>query len=258
MATMPSKANPKPKIVSIHLVTGHTFRCYTDAMECELVIFDCDGVLVDSEAIANRCTAEAMTESGVPILAEDALKRFLGGKLTFIQKDVEAMIGRELGEDWVPKIYAKQFALYRKELRAIPGIDRALSRIADSGTKICVGSNGPVEKMDVTLGVTNLKRHFEGRIFSADMVGIPKPEPDLYLYCAERMGVAPENCVVVEDSPTGARAGISAGMRVFGYHADHGPEGLAAVGVHELFDDMAKLPELLGIATPDISSREVG
>lgn len=239
-------------------MTGHISGCYTGAMECELVIFDCDGVLVASEAIANRVIAAAMTEAGVEIMAEDALKRFLGGKLTFIQKDVEAMLGRELGEDWVPNIYAKQFKLYRKELRAIPGIDLALSRIADSGTKICVGSNGPVEKMDVTLGVTNLKRHFEGRIFSADMVGIPKPEPDLYLYCAERMGVTPERCVVVEDSPTGARAGIAAGMRVFGYHADHGPEGLADVGVHELFDDMARLPELLGIATPDIPSREVG
>ncbi|MEQ8334337.1 HAD family hydrolase [Nisaea sp.] len=232
--------------------------CYTDFMECELVIFDCDGVLVDSEAIANRCTAEAMTEAGVPILAEDALKQFLGGKLTFIQKDVEAMIGRELGEDWVPKIYAKQFALYRKELRAIAGIDRTLAVIADAGMKICVGSNGPVEKMDVTLGVTNLKRHFNGRIFSADMVGIPKPEPDLYLYCAERMRVAPERCVVVEDSPVGARAGIAAGMRVFGYHGPHDPEGLAAVGVHELFGDMTELPGLLGIANPDIPSREVG
>lgn len=227
-------------------------------MECDLVIFDCDGVLVDSEAIANRCTAEAITAAGVPIEAEEALKRFLGGKLTFIQKDVEAMIGRELGDDWVPNIYAKQFKLYRKELRAIPGIDSALVKITDAGLKICVGSNGPVEKMDVTLGVTNLKRHFHGRIFSADMVGIPKPEPDLYLYCAERMGIAPERCVVVEDSPVGARAGISAGMRVFGYSAAHGPEGLAAVGVHELFDNMSDLPGLLGIETPDVPSRDVG
>ncbi|WP_193181262.1 HAD family hydrolase [Nisaea sediminum] len=227
-------------------------------MECDLVIFDCDGVLVDSEAIANRCTAEAMTQAGVPILPEEALKRFLGGKLTFIQKDVEAMIGRELGDDWVPKIYAKQFALYRKELRAIPGIDRALTRISDAGKKICVGSNGPVEKMEVTLGVTNLKRHFRGAIFSADMVGIPKPQPDLYLYCAERMGVAPERCVVVEDSPTGARAGIAAGMRVFGYSAAHGPDGLAEVGVHALFDDMADLPGMLGIDAPELPEERFG
>ena len=227
-------------------------------MKCKLVIFDCDGVLVDSEGIANRCIAEAMTEAGVPIRAEDALKRFRGGKLTFIQKDVEAMTGRELGEDWVLKIYTKQLALYRKELRAIRGIERSVKALAEAGMKICVGSNAPMEKMDVTLGVTNLKRYFEGRIFSADMVGIPKPEPDLYLYCAERMGEAPENCVVVEDSPTGARAGISAGMRVFGYYADHGPEELSAVGVHELFDDMDDLPGLLGIANPNIPSREVG
>lgn len=227
-------------------------------MECDLVIFDCDGVLVDSEAIANRCTAEAISEAGLPILPEEALKRFLGGKLTFIQKDIEAMLGRELGDDWVPKIYAKQFELYRKELRAIPSIDYALTKLSEAGLKICVGSNGPVEKMDVTLGVTNLKRHFNGRVFSADMVGIPKPEPDLYLYCAERMGVAPERCVVVEDSPVGARAGLAAGMRVFGYHAAHGPDVLAEVGVQVLFDDMASLPGMLGIETPDIPDREVG
>lgn len=216
-------------------------------MTCELVIFDCDGVLVDSEAIANRITAEAISQLGLPMAPEEALKRFLGGKLTFIQKDIEAVLGRELGDAWVPSLYARQFEVYRRELKAIPGIESALMRISGSGLKICVGSNGPVEKMKVTLGITKLNRFFQDRVFSADMVGIPKPQPDLYLFCADQMGVPPDRCVVVEDSPVGARAGLAAGMRVLGYHAAHGPEGLAAVGVHALFDDMARLPDLLGL-----------
>lgn len=215
-------------------------------MNCDLVIFDCDGVLVDSEPIANRIIARALTAAGLPMDGEAALKQFLGGKLTFIQKDVEALLGRELGDDWVPNIYAEQFVAYERELKAIPGIAAALDRVAAAGLASCVGSNGPIEKMRVTLGVTGLWARFEGRVFSADMVGIPKPQPDLYLYCASRMGVEPGRCVVVEDSPTGARAGVAAGMRTLGYAADHGPDRLAAVGA-EPFSSMDDLPGLLGL-----------
>jgi HAD superfamily hydrolase (TIGR01509 family) len=216
-------------------------------MDWDLIIFDCDGVLVNSEPIGNRLIAEALTEAGLPMSADGAVYEFLGGKLTLIKIGAEEKLGRKLPDDWVERIYEKQFAEFHRSLEKIPGIDDVLDAIDAAGVLKCVGSNGPPNKMEVSLGVTGLYHRFQGRIFSADHVGVAKPAPDLYLYCAEKMGVDPARCVVVEDSPRGATAGVAAGMTVFGYGANSDVRKLRDVGCADVFTKMAALVGLLRV-----------
>ncbi len=214
-------------------------------MDYKLVIFDCDGVLVDSEAIGNRFISEALTLAGIPISAEGALSQFLGGKLTQIKKDAEKQLGFLLPANWVDEIYKKQFAEFRKNLKSISGIEDVLDVLERINIPVCVGSNGPLNKMEVSLGVTKLKDRFLGRIFSADQVESPKPAPDLYLYCADQMGVLPQHCLVIEDSPRGALAGVAAGMHVFGYTGGGDNSALKKVGCTKTFDTMQEIAAFL-------------
>ena len=214
-------------------------------MNYKLVIFDCDGVLVDSEAIGNRFISEALTLAGIPISAEGALSKFLGGKLTQIKEDAEKQLGFSLPANWVDEIYKKQFSEFRKNLKSISGIEDVLDVLERINTPVCVGSNGPLNKMEVSLGVTKLKDRFLGRIFSADQVANPKPAPDLYLYCADQMGVLPQHCLVIEDSPRGASAGVAAGMSVFGYTAGGDNSALKKVGCTKTFDTMQEIAAFL-------------
>ena len=214
-------------------------------MNYKLVIFDCDGVLVDSEAIGNRFISEALTLAGIPISAEGALSKFLGGKLTQIKEDAEKQLGFSLPANWVDEIYKKQFSEFRKNLKSISGIEDVLDVLERMNTPVCVGSNGPLNKMEVSLGVTKLKDRFLGRIFSADQVERPKPAPDLYLYCAQQMGVLPQDCLVIEDSPRGASAGVAAGMSVFGYTGGEGDSALKKVGCTKVFNTMREIATFL-------------
>ena len=214
-------------------------------MDYKLVIFDCDGVLVDSEAIGNRFISEALTLAGIPISAEGALSQFLGGKLTQIKEDAEKQLGFSLPSNWVDEIYKKQFSEFRKNLKSIDGIEDVLDVLERINIPICVGSNGPLNKMEVSLGVTKLRDRFLGRIFSADQVKKPKPAPDLYLYCADRMGVPPQYCLVIEDSPRGASAGVAAGMSVFGYSGGEYNSALKEVGCTKVFDTMQEIATFL-------------
>ena len=214
-------------------------------MNYKLVIFDCDGVLVDSEAIGNRFISEALTLAGIPISAEGALSQFLGGKLTQIKEDAEKQLGFSLPPNWVDEIYKKQFSEFRKNLKSISGIEDVLDVLERINTPVCVGSNGPLNKMEVSLGVTKLKDRYLGRIFSADQVEKPKPAPDLYLYCAEQMGVLPQHCLVIEDSPRGASAGVAAGMSVFGYTGGGDNSALKKVGCTKTFDTMQEIAAFL-------------
>ena len=212
-----------------------------------LVIFDCDGVLVDSEPIATRIIADALTRAGLAMTGEQALDRYLGGKLTKIKLMVEADLGIDLGDGWIDAVYQRQFDAFRAELTAIPGIVDVLDTLDEAGVPYCVGSNGPLYKMDVSLGVTGLHERLEHRIFSADMVPEPKPAPDLFLHAAASFDIPPIDVAVVEDSPPGVQAGVAAGMRVFGYGRDSGEERLDAAGAHATFTAMADLPALLGL-----------
>ena len=217
----------------------------TTAMDWDLVIFDCDGVLVDSEPIAHRLLVRALAEAGLPAVREHDYAVFLGGKLTETRRSVERQLGRTLPSDWVERIYEQQFAAFEHELEKIAGIDAVLDALDAAAVPYCVGSNGPPHKMAVTLGLTGLAPRFSDRVFSADHVGAPKPAPDLYLHCAERMGARPARCAVIEDSPRGATAGVAAGMTVFGFAATSDAGALREAGCRATVDAMADLVGLL-------------
>lgn len=213
-----------------------------------LVIFDCDGVLVDTEVISSRRLAEWLTEAGYPITFQTCLKRFAGRPMAEIVAEIEAE-GTPLGADFVERWNAGLPALFAGGVTEIPHVRAAVAAIRGAGIPYCVASSGRVAKMRLTLGATGLLPLFEHGMFSATMVARGKPFPDLFLHAAEATGVAPARCAVVEDSVAGARAGIAAGMKVFAYHADPHADigGLRAAGA-ELFDDMRDLPRLLRLA----------
>ncbi len=211
-----------------------------------LVIFDCDGVLVDSEAIANRIMAETITATGIPITYEECRARFVGGTLQRVMDTVEEWLGRPLPAGWKEDFEARRNAAFREDLQPVPGVAAAVEALRAAGIPICVASSGTFEKMNLTLGLTGLKDYFDGNIFSAASVTRGKPAPDLFLYAAERMGQLPETCTVVEDSLLGVTAGVAAGMRVLAYAADGDADALKAAG-GQPFADMAELPGLLGL-----------
>ncbi len=212
----------------------------------ELIVFDCDGVLVDSEPIANRVMAEAITALGWPLSTADCMARFKGHHFDTVIAVIEDRLGRRVPKSWLPDLRAATDAAFQRELEPVPGVFKALDAVAASGAATCVASQGPLEKMAVSLGVTGLWARFEGRIFSAYQVARGKPHPDLFLFAAQTMGVAPRACVVIEDSPLGVAAARAAGINVLGFAPEGDGADLAAAGAR-LFRDMAELPGLLGL-----------
>ena len=205
------------------------------------VIFDCDGVLVDSEPISNRVLAECLTEAGLPHTADECFRDYLGRSLAHCLAAATARHGRPLPPDFPALYHARLAESVERELEPVDGIAEVLDGLA---LPWCVASSGEHEKMRLTLGRTGLLGRCEGRLFSASEVARGKPEPDLFLHAAARMGFDPAACVVVEDSPAGVEAGRRAGMRVLGYGARTDPAVLAAAGA-EVFADMRELPALL-------------
>ena len=206
------------------------------------MIFDCDGVLVDSERSSNRVLAEVLTELGVPMSAAESRGHFLGKAWATNLVTIERLLGSPPPADLGDRYRRARDAAFRAGLRPVEGIEDALDRIA---LPSCVASSGDHAKMALTLGMTGLLARFEGRIFSATEVAHGKPAPDLFLHAAARMGFAPATTVVVEDSPAGVEAGRAAGMRVLAYAADGDAAELEARG-GEPFGAMAELPALLG------------
>ncbi len=211
-----------------------------------LVIFDCDGVLVDSEPIAARLTAEAVSELGWEMSAELAKSEFLGDTFTNIIRRVEEKIGRTVPEDWPARSQRNLLAALERELKPVNGVRSAIEALVAEGATLAVGSQGSHEKMQVTLAVTELLPFFSGRIFSASQVERPKPAPDLFLLAARTLGFPPARTVVVEDSTRGVKAALAAGMRVFGYTASVGREAVVGAGA-EPIDDLSHLPARLGL-----------
>lgn len=211
-----------------------------------LVIFDCDGVLVDSEPIAARLTAQAVSELGWEMSPELAKAEFLGDTFSNIIRRVEEHIGHEVPPDWPARCQANLLRALERELTPVPGVRVAIEALRRAGVELAVGSQGSHEKMQLTLGVTGLLPFFEGRIFSASQVARPKPAPDLFLHAAKTLGRSPSGTVVVEDSTRGVKAALAAGMRVLGYTASVGSEAMAAAGA-ELVHDLAQVPALLGL-----------
>ena len=210
------------------------------------MIFDCDGVLVDSEPIAARLTAEAVSELGWPMSAEQAKAEFLGDTFSNIIRRVEDKLGHAVPADWPARSQANLLAALERELQPVPGVRSAIDALVAAGVSLAVGSQGSHQKMKLTLGVTGLLPYFEGRIFSASQVAQPKPAPDLFLLAAETLGFSPAQTVVVEDSTRGVKAALAAGMRILGYTASVGRDAIIAAGA-EPIDDLSLLPALLGV-----------
>jgi beta-phosphoglucomutase-like phosphatase (HAD superfamily) len=213
----------------------------------DLVIFDCDGVLVDSEPISARVLAAALCAEGLPTTEHEARRRYQGLQLPEMVERIEAELGRGLPADWLTAFRERRAEVFRRALRAVPGARGAVERIAGAGVQVCVASQAGLEKTRLSLGLTGLAPLFpDGALFSAALVARGKPHPDLFLHAAAHLGVAPARCVVVEDSPSGVAAAISAAMRVFAYTADPaGPPLLDPAA--EPLGALSELPGRLGI-----------
>jgi HAD superfamily hydrolase (TIGR01509 family) len=215
----------------------------------QLLIFDCDGVLIDSETIACRVDAECFTEAGFPITAEDVNARFVGVSSAHMFSWMEAHHGRKLPADFPQRLKARLQEAFARELRPMPGIVELLDSMP---TARCVASSSYPDRLSFTLGRTGLLGHFAPHIFSASMVERGKPAPDLFLYAARQMGHAPQDCLVIEDSHAGVTAAHAAGMRVLGFvggahcRPDHGAR-LRDAGALDIFADMRDLPRLLAL-----------
>lgn len=210
-----------------------------------LVIFDCDGVLVDSERITLAILAANLARHGLRVTEADCLSLFLGATMAGVG-DKARGLGADLPESWVADIYAEMYARLREGVDPIPGIPELLDRLDAASIRYCVASNGQEEKMDITLTATSLAARFGPRRFSAYTVGSAKPDPGLFLHAAATFGVSPENAVVIEDSANGARAARAAGMRCLGYTAHTPAQSLSDEGA-EVFADMAMVPGLIGL-----------
>ncbi|MGA4993275.1 HAD family hydrolase [Nonomuraea bangladeshensis] len=207
-------------------------------MGVELVIFDCDGTLVDSEAISVRVGTAALRRLGWSIDEAEYAERFVGCTNEFWAEQVG-----ETPPGWKEQLDAEYEAAITAELRVIAGIETALDQL---DVPSCVASNGRHRTIRRSLEITGLAERFAGRVFSAEDVPRGKPAPDLFLHAAATMGADPERCVVVEDSPFGVMAAVSAGMRCLAYAGGfHPPTRLTGAGATHLFHDPAGLPELL-------------
>ncbi|MGB9999394.1 HAD family hydrolase [Streptomyces pseudogriseolus] len=215
-------------------------------MRYDLVIFDNDGVLVDSEPLSNRHLAAYLTELGHPTTYEDSIRDYMGSAMHRVHDLIEERTGQRLPADFDDVFHARVFAAFERELKPVTGVADVLEKLAADGVPYCVASSGSHERIRVGHRAAGLNRFFDdGRIFSSQDVGRGKPAPDLFLYAAERMGTTPERCVVVEDSPLGVQAAVAAGMDVYGFTAMTPAEKLS--GATRLFGDMRELSSLLDL-----------
>ncbi|MGQ9368623.1 HAD family hydrolase [Azospirillum sp. ST 5-10] len=214
-----------------------------------LIVFDCDGVLVDSEPISLRCTATALTAAGYPIGVDEVRSRFLGISTAAMVREVEGDTGHPMPSGFVDDLRRAILAAFERELRPMPGVAGLLGRL---DRPVCVASSSTPERIRLALRVTGLLERLEPHLFSATMVARGKPAPDLFLLAAQRMGAVPPGaCIVVEDSPAGVRAGRAAGMTVFGFvggsHLCAVEDGqrLRDAGAHRVFARMAEVEEAI-------------
>lgn len=208
------------------------------------MIFDCDGVLVDSERLSVRIESQLLGEMGWPITEAEVLDRFVGRSDAHMVSVIEEQLGRPAPE-FLPTYRERLFAAIDRELEPVPGVVDALDRIERRGLATCVASSGTHDKMSRTLGRTGLLERFDGRIFSATQVERGKPAPDLFVLAARSMGVEPARCVVVEDSRAGVAAARAAGMRSVGYAGGLTPRGWLEGPDTVVIDDMSELAALV-------------
>jgi HAD superfamily hydrolase (TIGR01509 family) len=216
-----------------------------NALKPGLVIFDCDGVLVDSESISNGVLAEMLTEQGLPTTLAEAKATYQGLLLREVLTSAESRLGRALPEGWLGEYERRRAAVFDAELKPILGAGELIDTLVGAGRAICVASQGRLEKTRRSLSLTGLDAFFdEAARFSAEQVPRGKPHPDLFLFAAASMGFAAADCVVIEDTPSGVIGAVSAGMRVFGYAGETEPAVLERAGAR-VVSSLAELPALI-------------
>jgi HAD superfamily hydrolase (TIGR01509 family) len=208
----------------------------------ELVIFDCDGVLIDSERIFNRILAAHLNGLGAAVDLEYMFEHFVGHSWESCIRMITGLLGGPPPDRLRESVFAELKEALPRELTAIPGVADALDRI---GQPVCVASNSGPEEIRANLALVGLLPRFAGRLFSAKQVARPKPAPDVYLLAASTLGIAPSDCLVIEDSPAGVTAATAAGMTVAGYAAHTPGRRLLEAGARHLFQDMRELPGLI-------------
>ncbi len=210
-----------------------------------MVIFDCDGVLVESERLTHQVVVDMLAEHGVALPFDEAVDRFIGMSMAHGLVQLKALLGGELPDDFLPEMGRRTRAAFRAGLTSVPGVEAVLDGLQ---RPYCVASNGNHAKVQFTLGHTGLLPRFAGRIFTADDVQHPKPAPDLFLLAARSLGAEPAHTTVVEDTPTGVTAAKAAGMRAIGFAAMTPAGRLQAAGADAIAHDMAGVARLLAAA----------
>ena len=220
-------------------------------MTFEAILFDCDGVLVDSEPITNGVLCQMLNEAGWPLAPQECMRLFIGKTVRSESARIEAATGRPLTDAWMAEFYERRNARLRAELVAIPNAVEAVRTLhARLRGRIACASGADRQKVEMQLAQVGLAPLFAGRIFSGHEMPATKPAPDVYLAAAAALGVPPARCLVVEDTVTGVTAGVAAGATVVGYSPSpvgHGtPEALRAAGAVRVMVHMSELPALLG------------
>jgi len=219
----------------------------------EAVLFDCDGVLVDSEPITAQVLSTMLGELGWPITQDEALRIFVGKTVRDEAALIHARTGFTLTPEWLGQFRTRRDAALARDVQAIDGAPQAVQALHDLlGSRMAVASGADLPKVELQLRKVGIHGYFAGRIFSGQDLPRNKPAPDVYLAAAAALGVAPQRCAVVEDTVTGATAGVAAGATVFGYSpggpGHSGTQALLQVGVAQVFHDMRELPALLAQA----------
>ena len=199
-------------------------------MTIDLVIFDCDGVLVDSEGIANAELCKALCEQGLDMSLEQVIDTFVGLSMSRVVTISQERLGHALPTDFLDRLQEKTFAAFEQSLQPVKDVQAVLQSLSEMSQKTCVASSGSFEKMACTLGLTGLEGFFQGNIFSSSQVRRGKPYPDLYIYAAEQMNADPSRCLVVEDSLPGVQGAVAAGMEVLAYSVRGQDKKLATAG----------------------------
>ncbi|OSQ42831.1 HAD family phosphatase [Thalassospira sp. MCCC 1A01428] len=209
------------------------------------VLFDCDGVLVDTENLGNVVLVKLLNEYGCPVTEDMAHQLFMGGTLSMIGPKMHEMYGVTLPDNWTDECYARTFESLRNDMEPFERVDDILDMLDVANVPFAIGSNGPHNKMDVSLGKVGLLRRFTGRICSARDVPNAKPAPDVYHLAASRVGVDIHDCVVIDDSISGVRAGVASGAITIGLIGETPGNLLLENGAHYIANDHHDLYDLL-------------
>jgi HAD superfamily hydrolase (TIGR01509 family) len=208
----------------------------------DLIIFDCDGVLVDSEPIANKILRDALSKNGLEMTTEKVIQKFVGRSMSSVISMSEELLGKKLPHNFLKVLQVQTFLAFKKNLKAIHKVESVIIELKRYDTKICIASSGSFDKINYTLGLTGLRHYFDDYIFNSSQVPRGKPYPDIYLYAADQMEVEPAKCLVIEDSLPGVQGAVAAGMEVIAYSVLGEDENLRKAGglVFSQMDEILK------------------